>query len=198
MRAQDGQARSFSFGLSMSLSVGLSIGVATALLARPASAEVKLSPYADGGMMLDPGQSFFVFTVTGDGRMLDATPSAGVGLTKWLALDGSLGTLSTDPRARYHGGQAGLWFALVDTPPFELDFTAHATVFAEPGRLGPQVEPGVYAIVRAAHRFRLDVSAFAPITFGHLPSSSSPLREPVPGHEPVSYTHLTLPTKRIV
>jgi hypothetical protein len=119
-------------------------------------------------MLYGAGQAGFSLrlraaTDTVDGMAADATLGAAVGLTDHLTFETSLGTMALSPRIRYRSPDVGLWYGLVDTPPFELDATTHLA-FAVGGRnVLSQVEPGFVAILRAEGAVRVDVGAYVPV-----------------------------------
>jgi hypothetical protein len=92
--------------------------------------------------------------------LLEGNLAFALGLASSVWIDGSVGTLTMAPRLRFHSVQVGPNVVLVTTAAFELDLATHVTFASAGGRPVEQIEPGVFAIARAAHRVRLDTGVF--------------------------------------
>ncbi len=137
----------------------------------------RYTPYVDRGNAVPApfayGQPGITVTLRGDKpTVVEGSLGFAVGITSRVWVDGSLGTLKVAPELHYHSVQVGPNAVLVDTPAFELDATLHVTFASDGGRPVEQIEPGVFAIARAAHRVRVDTGVFfdgnpgADTTFG--------------------------------
>jgi hypothetical protein len=153
---------------------------AGALPAREARAEVAtprqeppVTPYVNRGILYGPAQGGITLglgadTAPLDGSIADASLDVALGLTRYLTVDASLGTLSLSPRsprsleARYHSPEAGLWLGLVDTPPLEIDAAAHVTFGVGDESILHQIEPGGVAVLRIADEVRIDAGVYLP------------------------------------
>ena len=160
------------------LGLGVCLG-ALALPAREARAQPastaeeeveapSVAPYVDRGLLYGPGQAAFTLRLrtspdTWDGAAADVTLGLAAGITPRLSFDTSLGTIAIGPRVFYNRPDVGLWYGLVDTPPFELDATTHLAIDVGGANVFSQVEPGAVAILRAEDDVRLDVGAYFPV-----------------------------------
>jgi hypothetical protein len=139
-------------------------------------------PFVDRGMSLPAPYAFVapgltVTTRAGKPTLLEANLGAGLGLTPSFWIDGSVGTLRLAPELAFHSAQIGPNLLLVDTPPFELDATAHVTFVADDGRPVEQIEPGAYAVLHLAHALRVDAGLYLDVNPG--PTTTAGLRFPV-------------------
>jgi hypothetical protein len=130
--------------------------------------EEAISPYVERGLLLGPGQAFTTFGLSGStlpiaGSSVDASISAGFGLTKHLSIDGSFGTLSLSPAARYHSPSVGILWGLVDTESLEVDATTHVTFGVAGESTVTSVEPGVAGVLRLGNTLRLDAATYLPV-----------------------------------
>jgi hypothetical protein len=153
----------------LSLAVSASLVVAHTALAEPPPEEPQVTPYANRGMMYGPAQGGFGLTVKGNtapihGSLGDASLNMAVGITPWLTLEGSLGTLSFERVVRYHDPRLGLWIGLVDTVPVEVDLTASTTFGTGLEHPLRAFEPGAVGVFRLGGAVRLDAAAYVPIT----------------------------------
>ena len=162
----------WALGLGVCLgALALSAHEARAEPAAPADEEAQapsVAPYVDRGLLYLPGQAGFTLRLrtspdTWDGAAADVTLGLAAGITPRLTLDTSLGTLAIGPRVFYNRPNVGLWYGLVDTPPFELDATTHLGIDVGGANVFSQVEPGMVAILRAEDDVRLDVGAYFPV-----------------------------------
>ena len=92
-----------------------------------------VAPYVDRGLLYGPGQAGFSLRLrtspdTWNGAAADVTFGLAAGITPRLTFDASLGTISIGPRVLYNRPDVGLWYGLIDTPPFELDATTHLAI----------------------------------------------------------------------
>lgn len=152
--------------------VGVVVCLAAGLVSAEAPAQVRegdeVTPYVERRLLLASGQAFTSFDLRGstapiDGSSMDLSIGAGVGLTRGLSIDGSLGTVSVAPGTRYRSPKVGLWYGLVDTEPLEIDATTHVTfgVAGQPAVVA--VEPGAAAVVRLGGALRVDAAAYLPL-----------------------------------
>lgn len=155
---------------------------AGALPARQAHAAAPpITPYVDRGMLYGPLQAGISFALEAntapiEGSYADTSIDVALGLTRYLTVDGSLGTISLSPDGRYRGPRAGLWLGLLDTPPLELDVTAHLAFGVGDESALHQIDPGAVAVFRIADEVRVDAGAYLPVS---LDGASGPgLRAP--------------------
>jgi hypothetical protein len=154
---------------ALSLAVPASLVSARAALAEPPAREPEsVTPYANRGMMYGPAQGGFGLTVKGNtapinGNMGSASLNLAVGITPWLTLEGSLGTLSFDRVVRYHDPRLGLWIGLVDTDVVEVDLTASTAFGTGTERAVHAFEPGVVSVFRLGGDVRIDAAAYVPL-----------------------------------
>jgi hypothetical protein len=160
----------------------LAVVVAGASVSRPAHA-AEITPYVDRGLMLGGGQLYMVLSLGANvlgpaSSLVDATVTVGLGITPRINLDSTLGTISFGGIG-VHSPQVGVWAGLVDTTPFELDATTHATFVTGDPRQPAILEPGLQSILRIAHVARVDLGVYVPITVcGPAPTG---LRVPLAG-----------------
>ena len=126
------------------------------------------TPYVARGWLYGPGQGGIFWNVTArsvpiGGSVAETSLGVGLGITDRLSLDGSLGTIVLAPHVRSSGPQVGAWLGIVDTPPLEIDATAHVTFGAAGESTLAKYEPGAVAVIRPGP-VRLDVSAYVPVT----------------------------------
>jgi hypothetical protein len=165
----------FPAGLSR-WTVGLAACLAaSALLAREAHAEASvpivvplITPYVNRGILYGPLQGGLSFglganTAPVAGSYADGSLDVALGITSYITLDGSLGTISLSG-GRSGGPRAGLWLGLVDTPPLEVDAAAHVTFGVGDESAFHQFEPGGVAVFRFADEVRVDVGAYFPVS----------------------------------
>ncbi|APR80046.1 Hypothetical protein A7982_05393 [Minicystis rosea] len=135
----------------------------------PPSDEV--SPYVDRGILLDAGQARTTFELGASTTpihcsTLDASLGMSLGLTDRLTVDGSLGTISLMPDARYRDPQLGMTLGLVKSDPLELDLSTRVSFGFGNAPTVAAVEPGAVAVMRMGHVLRFDAGAYMPIGRG--------------------------------
>jgi hypothetical protein len=151
---------------------------------RPSRAEPspKYTPYVDRGQSLPApyvygALSWSAIVRPGQPTQLEESLGGGVGITSTFWIDGSVGTLRVLPALVFHSAQIGPNVLLVDTTAFELEGTLHVSFVADDGRPVEQVEPGLYGVLRAGHRLRVDAGLFLDASPG--PTATFGLRFPL-------------------
>ena len=131
----------------------------------------RYTPYVDRGISVPWPYAYGTLGTSstmreGQRTVVDGSLGAGVGLTKRIWVDGSPGTLQMTPEVGYHSPQIAVSAQLLDTPAFELGATTRVTFVSEDGRTVEQIEPGLFSVLRVAHKLRIDNALYVGINPG--------------------------------